>query len=109
MAKSDPAEILSCLNGFYDFEAPVKIKAQSDGEAASSSACAISAIIGLQGHKRIFFKKNGFGLGPHLTIIGISNLNIILKIDFSHKSGLLTYKVHQGLSYLFSFVFLIIY
>jgi hypothetical protein len=104
MTKSDPAEILLCLNGFFDFEAPVKKKAQSGGEAASSSACAISAFIGLQGQKRIL-KKIGFILGPHLTIIGSSNLNIILKIDYSHKSGLLTYKVHQGPSYLFSFVF----
>jgi hypothetical protein len=54
MTKPEPSRNPSLKKKyFYDFEAPEKKEAQPGGEAASKTACAVGAFIGLHGQKCI--------------------------------------------------------
>jgi hypothetical protein len=55
-------------------------KAPPGAEAASPPACANGAFICL--HDQTHLKNPGSGLGPDYTIIGSSNSNMMLKIEF---------------------------
>jgi hypothetical protein len=95
MAKSEPSRNPS-FSPLYGFEAPEKKKSAARWEAASLTACAIGAFIGLHCQKRIL--KTRIWLG---SIFG-DYRQFKLKYDVEdgvkeNISGLWAFKGHQGL------------
>jgi hypothetical protein len=66
----------------FTITGPKRIRKEQPGEeAASAAAGAIGFDVSLDARKH-FQKKNGFGLGPDLTITGNFISNIIQKKEF---------------------------